>query len=71
MALLVRKLKAPNRQPPGGRERGCVSTQGEGVGFSEEEGGGVFVVAEGEGSASYDLATLVNAHLIFVANKHI
>lgn len=25
--------------------------------FSEEEGGGVFVVAEGEGSAGYDFAT--------------
>lgn len=47
-----------------------MSKQGEGVGFSEEEGGGVFVVAEGEGSAGYDLATLVNAHLRFIANKH-
>lgn len=29
-------------------ERGCVSEQREGVVFSKEEGGGVFVVAEGE-----------------------
>ncbi len=49
-------------------ERGCVSEQGEGVGFFEEEGGGVFVVAEGEGSASYDLATLVNGDLRLAAN---
>jgi len=38
-----------------------VSKQGEGVGFSEEEGGGVFVVAEREDSAGYDLATLVSS----------
>lgn len=40
-----------------------MSEQGEGVAFLEEEGGGVFVVAEGEGSAGYDLATLVNGDL--------
>lgn len=46
VVLLLRKLKSPNRQPLCGREGVCVSKQGEGVGFSEEEGGGVFVVAE-------------------------
>lgn len=35
-------------------ERGCVSKQGEG-GYSEEEGGGVLVVAEGEASVSSDI----------------
>lgn len=48
-----------------------MSKQGEGVGFSEEEGGGVFVVAEGEGSPGYDLAILVSIHLRLTANKHI
>lgn len=65
--MLVRKLKAPNRQPPVGREGVCERAEG-GGGFSKEKGGGVFVVAEGESSAGYDLAASVNGNVRLAAN---